>query len=134
MEALLSRVDAQIRECRLPWVRNGNAVRVELTRHGRRHTVHLARKGDRYLFRAVVAGAALIGGNDARRRELAYRIWRRNALKSVILFTIDGRDRVIGLVEQPVASMHDAELRSYVETLAKECDRFEYVLTGEDSR
>ena len=63
---------------------------------------------------------------------LAFRIWRRNALKAVVTFTIDRRERVIGLIDQPIESVHPKELKFYIETLARECDRFEYILTGAD--
>jgi hypothetical protein len=50
----------------------------------------------------------------------------------LVAFGFDKRDRLVGIVEQPIATMAPEELRFYVEMLAKECDRFEYVLTGED--
>ena len=47
----------------------------------------------------------------------------------------DGRrERVIGLIDQPIASVHPKELKFYLETLARECDRLEYTLTGVDMR
>ena len=36
------------------------------------------------------------------------------------------------MIEVPTATLDREELQLYVETLAKECDRFEYALTGED--
>ncbi|MFH1144516.1 MAG: hypothetical protein V1774_08245 [Candidatus Eisenbacteria bacterium] len=65
-------------------------------------------------------------------RDLVYRVWRKNAEKQLVAFAFDGRDRLIGLVEHPIATMSPAELAFYVELLARECDRFEYVLRGED--
>ena len=41
-------------------------------------------------------------------------------------------NRLLGRIEQPVATLDHEELELYVEILAKECDRFEYVLTGGD--
>ena len=52
------------------------------------------------------------------RRSLAFRLWRRNALKAVVTFTIDRRDRVIGLIDQPIESVKPKEIRFYLETLA----------------
>ena len=40
----------------------------------------------------------------------------------------------IGLIDQPIESVHRKELRFYLETLARECDRLEYILTGADLR
>jgi len=130
MNVLIERVDALIRAGSLPWSRQGKRIRVELDGQDRSQLVRLERHGDRYVLSSVVAGGDLV--RRRRRRDLAYRIWRRNASKSVVTFRLDERDHVLGVIEQPVISMHDDELRFYVEVLAKECDRFEYVLTGGD--
>ena len=47
-------------------------------------------------------------------------------------FAFDENDRLIGVVEVPSGTLQDEELRIYIEALAKECDRFEYVLQGWD--
>ena len=49
-------------------------------------------------------------------------------------FAFDDADRLVGLVEVPAATLDDEEFDLYVETLAKECDRFEYALTGQGCR
>jgi len=36
-------------------------------------------------------------------------------------------------IAQPVATLDHQELKLYIDTVAKECDRFEYILTGSDS-
>ncbi len=51
----------------------------------------------------------------------------------MVLFILDDSDRLIGLIEQPVASMGTGEFKFYLETLAREYDRFEYILTGGDT-
>lgn len=129
MEDLRRRVDELVARERLPWQRNGNRVRISFSRSGRSQIVRFARRKGRYLFSSLVARA---GDVKEDRRSLAFRIWRRNALKPVVTFTIDRWERVIGLIEQPIESMHAGELRFYLETLARECDRFEYILTGTD--
>lgn len=53
-------------------------------------------------------------------------------MKAVVTLAFDKRNRLMGVVEQPVVTMQDKELRFYVETLAQECDRYEYILTGSD--
>ena len=67
-----------------------------------------------------------------RLRDLAYRCWRRNARKALVTFAMEPRGRVVGLIEQPKATLDHEELELYVEVLAKECDRFEFVLSGQD--
>lgn len=52
----------------------------------------------------------------------------------MVSIRLDVRDRVLGVIELPVISLHDREPRSYVEVLAKESDRFGLVLTGGDRR
>ena len=120
MEDLRRRIDElAAREC-LPWQRDGNRVRISLSRSGRSQIVRLARRKDRYVFSSVVAHASAVNED---RRSLAFRIWRRNALKAVVTFTIDRRERVIGLIDQPIESLHSKELEFYLETLARECDQ-----------
>ena len=129
MEDLLRRLDELTARERLPWQRDGNRIRISLSRNGRSQIVRLARRKDRYVFSSVVAHASAVNED---RRWLAFRIWRRNALKAVVTFTIDHRERVIGLIDRPIESVHPKELKFYLETLARECDRFEYILTGAD--
>ena len=130
MQALHHQIDSLTTRESLPWVRKGNRVTISFVRNGRSQVVRLSRRKDRYLFYSIVAHADSVNED---RRSLAFRIWRRNALKSVVLFTINLRNQVVGLIDQPVESMHTKELKFYLETLARESDRFEYILTGDDA-
>lgn len=76
--------------------------------------------------------ASEVTRDHARWRRIAYRAWRRNASKALVTFAFDDNDRLIGLIEVPTATLDHEELDLYIETVAKECDRFEYALTGED--
>lgn len=131
MEDLLRWIDRMVADEGLPWRRNGRRVRISFSRNGRSQIVRLARRRDRYVFSSVVANVSAVSED---RRSLVFRLWRRNALKAVVTFTIDRWDRVIGLIDQPIESVHPKELKFYLETLARECDRFEYILTGVDMR
>ena len=131
MEDLLRWIDRMVADEGLPWRRNGSRVRISFSRNGRSQIVRLARRRDRYVFSSVVANVSAVSED---RRSLVFRLWRRNALKAVVTFTIDRWDRVIGLIDQPIESVHPKELKFYLETLARECDRFEYILTGVDMR
>lgn len=131
MEDLLRSIDNLAADGRLGWQRQGRLVRVSLSRHGRSQDVRVARRRDHYVFTSVVAHASAVNEN---RRSLSFRLWRRNALMAVVTFTIDRRDRVIGLINLPIESAHPKEIRFYLETLARECDRLEYILTGADRR
>ena len=131
MEDLLRWIDRMVADEGLPWRRNGRRVQISFSRNGRSQGVLLAQRRDRYVFSSVVAP---VGAVKEDRRSLEFRLWRRNALKAVVTFTIDRRDRVIGLIDQPIESVHPKELKFYLETLARECDRLEYILTGADVR
>ena len=131
MENLLRRIDELVADECLPWRRDGRGVRVSFSRNGRSQIVRLGRRRDRYVFSSVIAHVAAVNGN---RRSLVFRLWRRNALRAVVTFTIDRRERVIGLIDQPIESVYPKELKFYLETLARECDRLEYILTGVDMR
>ena len=138
MEELLSWIDGLIEDESLLWRRNNRQVRIALSQDGRSQIVRVARQRDRYVFSSVIVPVAevIAAGEDMNRdrRALAFRLWRRNALKAIVTFTIDRRRRVIGLIDQPVESVRREELRFYLETLARECDRLEYILTGADKR
>jgi hypothetical protein len=134
MESLVSRIDTLIAvEC-VPWHRDGYTVRVELKKRGRTQVVHFERIEDRYVFRSVVLPPRHVTATDKEWRRLAYLTWCRNATKDLVAFAFDAANALIGVIEVPAATLDREELQMYVETLAKECDRFEYALTGEDTR
>ena len=132
MDALRDRVDTLIRSRRLPWKRQGDTVEVELWKRGRRQRVHLDLQGGHYVLWSVVVGTAYVTQSDDHWRALAYRAWRKNALKDLIAFSFDDQDRLVGRIEQPASTLDEDELELYIRTVAEECDRFEYNLTGED--
>lgn len=132
MNTLLQLVDDAIARHRLPWRRRGAVVEVSLWESGHSHRVHLERRDDRYRFWSVVVGAAVVTRGQDAWRNLAYRAWRKNALKEMVGFSFDCEHRLIGLVEQPAATVDREELVLYVETVARECERFEYKLSGHD--
>ncbi len=132
MELLTLRIDELIASDSVPWSRDGNAVRIELKMRGRAQVVRFARNDDRYVFRSVVLPPKQVTTSARAWRDLAYRAWRRNAAKELVTFSFDEKDALIGVIEVAAATLDRQELQLYVETLAKECDRFEYALTGED--
>ncbi len=133
MESLIARIDELIASDSVPWHRDGNAVRVELEKGSRAQVVRFARNHDRYVFRSTVLSSKQVTTTSDRAwRDLAYRAWRRNAAKELVTFSFDEKDALIGVIEVSAATLDREELQIYVETLAKECDRFEYALTGQD--
>jgi len=53
-------------------------------------------------------------------------------MKDLVTFAFDDKNNLIGVIEQPALTLDHEELNLYIETLARECDRFEYILTGDD--
>ena len=58
--------------------------------------------------------------------------WQRNRASDLVGFKIDGRGRLIGEAWVPVAGLDAEEWAVYVRTVARACDRLEYLLTGRD--
>ena len=133
IEPLLEKIDGLIRRSRLPWIREGHSVEVELWPGGRKHTVEVNLHSETYIFSSRVVDAKHVTQSNRYWRDLVYRAWRKNAVKELITFAFDERDRLIGLIAQPVATLDHEELKLYIDTVAKECDRFEYALTGKDT-
>ena len=133
MKELLSRIDQLSKRRGRQWTREGEVVRVKLHEGGQSQAIRVSRDEDRYVFRSVVLPASDVTRNNDRWRRIAYRAWRRNASKPLVTFAFDHDDRLIGLIEVPAATLDHEELDLYIETLARECDRFEYALTGADA-
>ena len=133
MESLVQTVDKLIEMKRLRGRRNGNFVFVNLDRSDRIQKVRLARKNDTYEFRSVVGRVNDVPqATEDGRNALLFRIWCRNALKPVVSLSMDGRDQVVGMVTCPIDSTQAEEIHFYLVTLARDCDRFEYILSGGD--
>ena len=131
MKSLIESIDQAIASDRLAWRREDTAITVGLW-HGHQQRVHLEKHGDHYRFWSVVAGSAQVTASDSGWRSLAYRAWRKNDLKELVAFSFDREDRLIGVIEQPAATLDRQELVLYINVLATECDRFEYQLSGQD--
>ena len=133
MKSLLSRIDEISQRHGRRWTREGDIIRVTLRDGGRSQKIRVSRDENRYVFRSVVLLASAVTQNSQHWRRIAYRAWRRNASQALVTFAFDDEGRLVGLVEVPVATLDHEELDLYVEVLAKECDRFEHALTGEDA-
>lgn len=68
------------------------------------------------------------------RDEIVRWCWQRNRFTDITGFCLDRRGRLVGQTEHPLASLDAAELAFYLEALAIECDRFEYVMNGADAQ
>lgn len=115
------------RLCPKSWTIEGNEVTVPLSRN-RRHKVGIEEQEDTFRLTAIVAGRAAIAAVE----DLAFRTWQRNRSTELVGFRIDKRGRLLGESWVPKEGLSEAEFQLYLHTIAAECDRYEYELTGED--
>ena len=131
MRAILEHVDRIIEAGDVAWERRGRSVWVQLGQGKNRHRVSFRRQKDLYILYALVVDGSFVTQDIKKWNELVRRVWMRNALRQIVSFSFDEKERLIGVIKQPVLTIDDLELALYIETLARECDRLKYVLTGE---
>jgi len=108
-----------------------NEVTVTLP-NGRHQHIEIKREGDQYVFTSIVLGKAET--DRIKWLDFAKRVWDRNRQSDVVAFHLDERDRLVGCIAQWVKTVDLEELQFYLACLARECDRMEYLLTGQDAR
>lgn len=106
--------------------------RVDVTLGNRGQAIKFERDGTDYVFTSVVLGRAAVTKDVQRWRRLAMLAWQRNAEHQLVTFAFDQRDRLVGQIRHLAEHLDSEELELYVATLARECDRLEYLLTGRD--
>lgn len=116
----------------LPWSVRGDRVIVELGDSGRSQEVRIDYLEGQIRFRSTVLPAKEVTRQLRRWRDLARHSWRRNARKQLVCFTFDDDHALIGQILQPAGSLDSQELVLYVNSLAQECDEYEYRLSGDD--
>lgn len=95
---------------------------------GRKHAVAVTREGDAFHVSGIVARRNVVEAIEGP----ALRAWQRNRASQLVGFRLDKRGRLVGEAWVPLAGLGEAEFRLYVRSVAKACDRFEYLLTGAD--
>ncbi|HEV7676347.1 MAG TPA: hypothetical protein VGQ12_17585 [Candidatus Angelobacter sp.] len=60
-------------------------------------------------------------------------VWRINSYRELVGFKVAEHGRVIGECWVPMIGITEKEWKIYVMTLAKACDRMEYLWTGKDA-
>jgi hypothetical protein len=106
-------------------------VKVDLG-NGRGQTVYIDRVGDGYVLTSVVLGTARAEEQKKDIVVLAERLWTRNSQTDLVSFTFDAQNRLVGRVDHPTGALNAKGLFFYLTRLAIECDRMEYLLTGEN--
>ena len=115
------------------WDVTGNGIRVEVRGGSRHQAIWIERLDDLYVFTSVVLGTRNVTKSIRHWRRLALLVWERNARHQLVTFGFDRKDRQIGQIQHQAEFLDPEELELYVNTLARECDRFEYLLTGKDA-
>jgi hypothetical protein len=106
----------------------GNQVEVNLEK-GRRQLIEVTASDDMIYLYSVVARAAVV----TQFADAALRAWQRNRAVSIVAFRVDERGRMVGETWVPTAGLTREEFQLYIKTIAIECDRFEFQLTGTDA-
>lgn len=102
------------------------AIRVALGE--RAHRVNVVDAGANYVLSAIVARPRVTTGIE----DVALRTWLRNRTTMLVGFRLDVRKRLIAEAVVPKAGLTAEEFRWYAQSVARESDRFEFELTGED--
>lgn len=95
---------------------------------GRSQRVSVAEDGDVYVLSSFVVRRETVANTP----DLALQVWKRNRAVALVGFRIDQRERLLGEAWVPKVGLTAEEFQLYVRTVAAECDRLEYLLTGRD--
>lgn len=132
MDSLLEMTRRCAKKHKEDWTLKEKYVDVQLWKGTRGQRVYLSLKGGFYYFRSVVLGSAAVTKNNRRWNELVLMAWQRNADHELVTFAFDKQNRLVGLIRHPAEHLDPEELELYITTLARECDRFEYLIAGTD--
>lgn len=111
--------------------RVGQRIEVRF-RNGRKQMVRIWHRGDRYELSSTVIGKRRADEHEW--EDLAERLWGRNRETDVVGFGLDGEGGIGGKIEQLAQTLDREELVYYLDRLAFECNRLEYIMTGRNIR
>ena len=114
------------------WRRDGPALLVPVGSYGRSQRVRMRCSEADVLLTTMILGAKDVTKSAKRWRELSLLAWKRNTECDLVSFQFDRRNRLVARITHPSRFLDYEEFETYVETLAIESDRFEYLLTGRD--
>jgi len=90
--------------------------------------VTIEENDETYFLSSVVARRLVVSSLT----NLPIDAWLRNRATSLVGFRIDRKGRLVGESWLPKVGVTAEEFQFYVRTIATECDRFEFILTGRD--
>lgn len=94
----------------------------------RRHSILINENEDCY----CLIGMVLRRSAQESRRDLSIKVWTRNRAANLVGFRFKKNGDLIGECFVPKAGLTKEEFELCVKEVARECDRLEYILTGED--
>jgi len=106
---------------------DGLLIHVQLA-EGRHHVVIVDESDDALDLTAIITRQAATAAIPS----LLRTIWEKNRSTQLVGFRVDRRGRLVGEVRLPRVGLGPDEFQLCVRTLAAECDRMEYLLTGRD--
>lgn len=106
----------------------GSHIYLEFTDQ-RRHRVTVEETPDAFL----VSGIACPRRDVLQIPDLAILTWKKNRALQLVGFRVDQNQRLVGEAWVPKPGLTREEFLLYVRTVAIECDRFEFMLTGKDT-
>jgi hypothetical protein len=98
--------------------------------NGRRQLVVILREDRHYVMVSLVIGASRVQQYGL--ADLLPRVWLKNRETHCVAFGLDSKHRLVGRINQIADTLDREELAYYLLLLARECDQFEYSLTGQD--
>jgi hypothetical protein len=99
-------------------------------RNGRSQMITIESQNERYILTSMVLKQNQV--KKIGRPQVLARLWSRNRETDVVIYSLDKKGQLVGQIEQLKETIDPEELVFYLEVLARECDQFEYALTGED--
>lgn len=95
---------------------------------GRSHRVRIEDGERAYRISAIVIPARVVRGMESP----AIETWLRNRNMRLVGLRIDKDGRMAGEAHVPKVGLTSQEFQTYVRTVARECDRIEYLILGRD--
>lgn len=98
--------------------------------NNRKQRIFIVRIKEYYSIRSVVLTKSKV--NEYYKDWMYQFIWQQNKETPLVSFLIDKKGRLAGRITHLAEYLDKSELFFYIEILAKECDRLEYILSGKD--
>jgi len=132
MDRLLQMMRKLAKKHKENWTLKEQYVDIKLVRRKRHQRIYMSLGDGFYSFYSVVMGSTAVKKDIQRWNELTLMAWQRNADHELVTFAFDKYDRLIGHSRHPAEYLDIEELELYISNLSFECDRFEFLISGED--